>query len=521
MTSPNKTEVMQLDTNQGGGRFWLALLLLTAMGAILRFYHLADPSMWIDELFTVRDAGRLAHGVVGVRPMAYVPFYLGMLLGGIDVANLPTDNMATWRGLSVDEYIIRLPAAIIGVATLLLLGWLSRRVLGWQVALICALLLAVAPWHLWGSQTARFYILQFLFYNASLLLYYDATRRNSRRMMAMSGLCIVLAFAAQLTSLVLVMVFLTDWVIAQARRQPIRWGWFGWLCIIGTTGICLGWYRWHTGDATHAVKNFVGSTHTVKDILLGTPFMVGFPVVTVALLSGWWLLRKQARLAILLAAGAILPILVIVGLKNFYGIDVHVRYCFITLYCWLALASLGLWQLFEQVRAYGKMLAWIPLAVVLVSMAWADYIYFQGAAGYRPRWREAYAYVQENRQQGQEVVGGDYIPRLVGNYYLKMDDQAIIGVTSQMREKDYARVADGKPMWIVVRGVSATGGDRFRWIDEHAELKAYFATQAFQPYASVHVYYYDLQGAGPVSRQDQTTVGQPRTDDGPVSSPGQ
>lgn len=115
-------------------------------------WDLGTWSLWIDEAHTFRDATIPLYGEGGLleqnRALYPVPF---LLLRGLFAL-----------GLGQDETALRLPFALVGIATVPLLGWWGRRLVGDGGAVVAAWLCAVHPWHVFWSQNARGYGLAFL-----------------------------------------------------------------------------------------------------------------------------------------------------------------------------------------------------------------------------------------------------------------------------------------------------------------------------------------------------------------------
>ena len=74
---------------------------------------------------------------------------------------------------------------------------------------------------------------------------------------------------------------------------------------------------------------------------MGMIYLIGVPMVVIAALGFWALFQRNERLAILLAAAAVVPLAVFIGF-NLLGKDTHVRYTFVALFAWLALAAIGI-----------------------------------------------------------------------------------------------------------------------------------------------------------------------------------
>ena len=132
----------------------VALAIIVAIAAFLRFYKLGAWSFWGDEMLTIID----------------VPdgFNYALLRRSLMLSTI----LAVIGELGVSEWSARLAPALVGVLSVPVLYYPVRRMLGPAVALLFALLLAVSPWHLYWSQNARYFILLLLFYPLALLFLY-------------------------------------------------------------------------------------------------------------------------------------------------------------------------------------------------------------------------------------------------------------------------------------------------------------------------------------------------------------
>lgn len=121
-----------------GGAPWgrsSGLVALVVLAAALRFATLGRWSLWIDEAFTLHDA----HDYVPSYPFGYV--------------------MTRWAvALFGDcEFALRLLPCLFGVATVAVMalpGANARETARWRLG---ALLLSLSPWHVFWSQSARYY----------------------------------------------------------------------------------------------------------------------------------------------------------------------------------------------------------------------------------------------------------------------------------------------------------------------------------------------------------------------------
>ena len=137
--------------------FWIVLLATAAGALVLRLLLLDRPSFWIDELYSVMHTSRLGEGNLTKR-LGFVPTWIGLVAAGALPQAADAMHPERWAELGVTHTAVRLPSVVIGTLTIILLGWLSRGVIGARAALWFAVFLAVSVWHLHMSQTGRFYV---------------------------------------------------------------------------------------------------------------------------------------------------------------------------------------------------------------------------------------------------------------------------------------------------------------------------------------------------------------------------
>lgn len=133
--------------------FWV----VTIMGAALRIVHL-DTGMWYDELFVVQN---YLHSPTSEIMKNFNCHILYTLL----------EKSSVWL-LGESEWSLRLPALLMGIATIPFTHFLSGRIIRSRAAVFAgSLLLAFSMWHIWFSQGARGYSGMMLFCLASHYLY--------------------------------------------------------------------------------------------------------------------------------------------------------------------------------------------------------------------------------------------------------------------------------------------------------------------------------------------------------------
>lgn len=465
--------------------FYLWLFGATAVGAFLRCYNLASPSLWMDELNTVRSSA-----IFGDRPplykpkvLGYMPMSLSLAAQGIPPGSVPADEPEKWRAMGITEIPMRISSVVVGILSVPILALVSRGVIGARAACMLALLLAVAPWHLSWSRDARFYSLQFLFYNLSLMLYFVATRERSRSRMVLAMVLMVLAFLTQPPALVIVGVFAADWLLGLLSNEPARLGRYGWTCAIVALALCAASLTSSVAERpTDWASAVTPAGMTPRLVVLGVGYLVGPAVMAIAVVAGWWLARSHRRLAVYLLLAAILPPLIYacVALRGF----VMLRYVFVCLFAWLALAAIGADQLYLILRPrIGRVAAILPLALIMLGMMLINYGYHTSGAGFHTRWRDAFTYISRHRQPGEAVRAFE----LMGRYYLEDGSVRFVPPTAE------DLTAPGAPTWVVLRTDNAALRRRYGFLDKLAELRREFPLQVVQPRKTLSVWRYDPQ----------------------------
>jgi hypothetical protein len=153
---------------QGGrpvGAWPLALSAVAVAALGLRLHTLSTPSFWFDEVLTA----------IGSQSFAWV-LYSPQVFG-----HPPLQYLVGWAagGGQAAEGWMRLPFVVAGVAAVVAVGLLGRRLFGPATGLVAAALLAVSPFHVELSQLARPYALLVLGAAASWLMLVRALERGT------------------------------------------------------------------------------------------------------------------------------------------------------------------------------------------------------------------------------------------------------------------------------------------------------------------------------------------------------
>lgn len=158
------------EENTRADRWTLPLLgVLIVAGAALRLHELGGQSLWYDEAASWDQVrGDVFRVIIETATDKYPPLY----------------NLLTWLMVQIfgdAEWVLRLPAALLGIAAIPATYLLGARIAGRFVGLAAAVVIAFSGFHIWYSQEARMYTLLALtsiVYAWALLRYLDEEPRG-------------------------------------------------------------------------------------------------------------------------------------------------------------------------------------------------------------------------------------------------------------------------------------------------------------------------------------------------------
>jgi hypothetical protein len=133
------------------------LAMITAVGAVIRFYGLAGASYWVDEIYSVTVRGQMDWIGLLTAPEPHPPLYFAML--------------KVWMGLfGTGEFAVRSLSALFGVGSIIALYFICKELFDRSAGYVGATLMALSVFNIHASQTARMY--EPLVFFTAVSLYY-------------------------------------------------------------------------------------------------------------------------------------------------------------------------------------------------------------------------------------------------------------------------------------------------------------------------------------------------------------
>ncbi len=483
------------------------LLLIVAIAALVRCTTLSFQSLWLDEVYTLTEAGRPWGDLflaLFLPQQAYPLYILGMRL---------------WSGLlGTGEVALRLPAALAGLATVPLLYLLGRRLFDRRTGLLAALLMALSPPAVWYSQEARPYAFVLLLSTLAWLLLWEADERPARRTWWALGLVALLFLLthrlAAVLSLVGQLLYLTYRAYGGrfARHRRLLVGLLLLILLAAVVGL------WFALGATGAERQFGAErdwstplqTFTQFSLRL-SPFppepgqgpdrrdwLLPFALVALAGLVSLLLdLRERGRVrrrAVLLLLFFLAPpgaFFLLYAIRPFY----HERYLLPALPAYLLLLAVGISSLWKGAGRLAGNAPRLPFALGALPLAFALFLplaswrqvqdWSLSAVPSKEQFREATAYLQRHLHPDDLVIvhPGYILPAV--EYYRQnlpripldlhtLGDPSSENYTFRDFEADMDDLTRGRRRaWLLIAPYHAETWDPQRWVLEWFTLNPF------------------------------------------------
>lgn len=187
-TETNSDRQVTLDRDADtDSRVWLALIAMSCMALVLRFWNL-NSDLWVDEVLTLVDYARKPFGeILTSFPNQNQHMFFSVLAR----ASFDIFGESAWA--------LRLPSVVFGVGSIWAMFFLARKLFGVKVALLTSALMTVSYHHIWFSQNARGYMGLLFFTLLATWFWLEALEKNKWRWYFVYAAAVVLGMWIHMT----------------------------------------------------------------------------------------------------------------------------------------------------------------------------------------------------------------------------------------------------------------------------------------------------------------------------------
>ncbi|MDD1715579.1 MAG: glycosyltransferase family 39 protein [Methanolinea sp.] len=448
-------------------RYLQILLLLTVIGAALRFYSLGESSLWLDEALTYRFS---------LHPFGE---YWGLISSGGEV-HPPLFYWFTHftLGFGHNEAVLRFLPALFGVLAIPAVYLLGSVAVDRNAGILGAALITFSPFHLFYSQEARMYTMLMLFLILALFFFLRARGEGRTTDWILFGVFSALAFWTHFFSAVLIAAaFFWQGVkiirsgqgrISGARNFILAFFCFivlalpvilvSWPILLSRTADRPTWGDRGFEVLSSTLYQFGGYSEIVAAILCGL-FLLGMYML--------WRARKENFFLIawifcaVLGAGIILSFLMPMAPRYFAGI--------------LPLFFVGIassYLLLTRVKPGPRIVYLFLLALVLISLPGVIGHYTEEK---KENWRDFSTLIEQSTAPGDTVViMPSYISEPFDFYYRNATDGTReLALSSEESLKDiFAEKGTGRIFIAFTDDLNAAdpSGRAIEWIKTHGQF---------------------------------------------------
>lgn len=454
----------------------ILLACIVSIGAFLRFYRLGTWSFWIDEVLTVLDAKDFSISNSPINPIPYIAAKFSIFMG--ENLSFLYDGGSEWNS--------RLIFCIVGIISIPIVYNLGKTLYNNRVGLFASVFVALSNWHLFWSQNARSYILTFLFGALVAWFFYRSLENDSTLFTIcalLSSICLILSHLLAAA----IVPALAAYAILRLLEDHNRKRWLNLIIFFLPFAIPVLML------ALPHVRGYISSGwgHNVWGrspfyVILTIVQGVSIPIAVTAFIAAiikWQ--NRSTRFLICFAGVPLLLLLIASQLQNVAG-----YYLFWTTPAYFILAAVTCQQVWDAMKENTLLKVLLPVLLILVLLS-QNYLYYQYENGGRPKWREAFNFVELQMQPTDKIVLSE--PRM-GSFYLPEMEQVYVGelLDDVMGFEDGWKSAEMERLWFMVDVASFNVFDADKtvrkWIRERGRMIETFPTFSRAKDRTIHIY---------------------------------
>jgi hypothetical protein len=274
-------------------QYGLAVLVVAFMAIFLRFYYIDHFEFWYDEAFNVLAANRNLH------PPTFPPVYFWLLSLWIKYAGNT-------------EAILRLPSALFSLLTIPVFYRMVRIVLNRWQSLLGALMVTLAPFHIWYAHEVAPYSISLFCMSLVYYFYLKVIYQKKNKYIFFAILMTLISLSIDYFSLIIVLPLISCLIVylISNRKKILALSFL--LCLLGMGLIVLDLLK-YVEESVRWINYAIDPFIILSNLLLGYTFDVPTSyvaylsiIVVVAFISRSLIVNREWRLICII----ILPIIV-------------------------------------------------------------------------------------------------------------------------------------------------------------------------------------------------------------------
>lgn len=410
-------------------RMLLLLVILATLACAIRLYRIGEWSFWSDEISTLRDARNL-RDVIGY-PVGY--FLIGL----------------TVNAFGATEFAARILPALFGVAGVIALFLVGRRMFSERAGFLAALLLALSSFSIFYSQYARYYTILGLLSMLGMWMAWEGIECNRKGWTAGGAAFMALACWTHWTAGLLIPALAAYALWSYRGERPrglnlpnlaILFGPF----ILGGLAFSphlLEFFR-NWGGGGFSLSRAALMVLKLADRMEPAAILCGIP-------AAWLFIATGDHRGKWLLTYAFVPCIITVLFVGFaHGGS---RFAYAALPAFMLLAGAGLDILIRFGKGKGHKAAWALVGLACLSLSVRSFQYFTVEQGQRPRWKEAVSFTLSEIPADAAPLLYATTPAIFNHYAERYGSNLRAFPLSDLSEDE---IQDQSPDFIIIEHVS-------------------------------------------------------------------
>lgn len=466
------------------------LILITAIGAMLRLYKLGYTSLGNDEVASILGIRfyKLGYPSPGNDDISSL---VAAKPGSYRIPHPPLSFVILWlfiETLGTNEFTVRLPSCLFGIATIPLVHFFGKQLFGEKEGLLASFIISLSPWYIKWSQEARMYTELTFFTILALYFFYQASYKERVTSYVLSAIFTTMAFYTHYSG-VLIVGIIVFWLISKNffdnKRGSINYKHL----VIFFGAVFALWLPLFFITISQTISFKIGENRLTWGVPIDAYFIrlfgsdIGLVLSAFSIFGALYLILSRDNAGYLLTIYALIPLVTFAVLT--FRMSVDTRYVIFTLPAYTLLTAHLSIEIFNKIRKSeieksflsilsknldkNKVLAFGFLFGIALSVNNLVTLYYYYGYNDRADWKSACAYVKSMMNPEDLIAStGDkvvyyYLGKIDFNLSIELFEPGVFDEIKNSHER----------VWLLIRGrMKAIDPDNeFKnWIASHCEI---------------------------------------------------